>query len=179
MAPQWCDSYMSEEGKRFVVEEWSDTHPRIGEARKLIEAHDQEAWVNFVAEWHISSHLLVAQAEGVVAGFLRYVVQPIGSDADCPPLEFLGEQLTEAKVLAFGVAIGKRRQKIGRRLQIELIARAKALGCYQVRSHSGGKHKENHQLKLSLGFGVHPIVRGDDRAGVYFVLPLRQRRDVK
>jgi GNAT superfamily N-acetyltransferase len=164
---------MSEEGNRFVIEEWSDNHLRIGEARKLIEARDQEGWVNFVAEWHISSHLLVERADGVVTGFLRYVIQPIGPDAGCPPVEFLGERLTEAKVLAFGVAAGKRRQKIGRRLQVELIARAKALGCYQVRSHSGGKYKENHQLKLSLGFGAHPIIRGDDRAGVYFVLPLR------
>jgi len=39
--------------------------------------------------------------------------------------------------------------------------------------HSSGDHQANHPLKLSLGFAVHPILRGEDRWGVYFVMPLR------
>ena len=50
---------------------------------------------------------------------------------------------------------------------------AKTWNCYQVRSHSDGYRKANHHLKLSLGFAVHPVVRCNDREGVYFVMPLR------
>ncbi len=84
-----------------------------------------------------------------------------------------GEELVEAKVLAFGVLAPYRRRGIGRALQQEALQRTRAQGCYQLRSHSGGDHLKNHQLNLSMGFGVHPVVRGADRHGVYFVLPLR------
>jgi GNAT superfamily N-acetyltransferase len=92
---------------------------------------------------------------------------------DCPEVWLNGERLIEAKVIAFGVDETHRRKGIGRALQEMLIRRACALHCYQVRSHSGGEHLENHALKLAMGFGVHPIVRGDDDRGAYFILPLR------
>jgi hypothetical protein len=44
---------------------------------------------------------------------------------------------------------------------------------HPLRSHSGGSHAANQQLKLSMGFRVHPIVRDDDARGAYFVLPLQ------
>jgi GNAT superfamily N-acetyltransferase len=84
-----------------------------------------------------------------------------------------GETLIEAKIMAFGVASGWRRRGIGRALQEATITHARGLGCYQVRSHSGGKSDANHQLKLAMGFAIHPIVRGEDREGCYFIMPLR------
>ena len=111
----------------------------------------------------------------MLAGFLRYVIQPIGPDMDCPPVQHQGADLLEAKVLAFAVDKPYQRQGIGRQLQEALMERARAQGCHQIRSHSSGDNRENHQLKLSLGYGVHPIVRGDDRRGVYFILPLQPR----
>ena len=85
----------------------------------------------------------------------------------------LGDEiLTEAKVIAFGVNPTFRRQGIGRRLQELLIERAKAAGCYQVRSHSSASNIANHQLKLSLGFAIHPLDKTSDRDGAYFILPL-------
>jgi GNAT superfamily N-acetyltransferase len=82
--------------------------------------------------------------------------------------------VTEAKILAFGVDSTHQRQGIGRALQEAALHVARTLGCYQVRSYSGGSNEANHHLKLSMGFGVHPVVRGTDTRGVYFVMPLKQ-----
>ncbi len=86
--------------------------------------------------------------------------------------------LLEAKILAFGVLPAYRRRGIGRALQEAALSEAVRLGCYQVRSYSGGNNGENHRLKLAMGFGVHAVIRGEDREGVYFILPLAGwRRD--
>ena len=158
----------------LTVEEWEPQHTRWEELLSLVAELHQVDWFTFSAEWHVSSHVLVAQRGPEIAGFLRFVVQEIGPDADCPPVEWNGEHLREAKVIAFGVLPEQRGQGIGRKLQEALREQAEALGCYQIRSHSSGDNIANHRLKLSLGYGVHPIVRGDDRGGVYFILPLRR-----
>ena len=157
----------------IVIEEWNLQHPRWSELLALVAQLEQTDWFTFTAEWHLSSHVLVDQRGSELAGFLRFVVQPVGPDMDCPPIVWKGENLREAKVIAFGVLPSQRRQGIGRALQDALQQRARELGCYQIRSHSGGDNLENHQLKLSLGYGVHPIIRGGDKRGVYFILPLR------
>ena len=157
-----------------TIAEWDRGHGRWPELMQLVAELGQSAWVSFAADFHRSSHLLVATHEQAVAGFLRFVVQEIGSDDGRPAVTFHGRPLTEAKVLAFGVVPAYRRQGIGRALQLAAIDHATRLGCYQVRSHSSGYNTANHRLKLSLGFGVHPVVRGDDTAGVYFILPLRR-----
>src|SRR5215212_6463584 len=156
----------------LTIEEWKSQHDRWLELLELVTRLNQKDWFTFTAEWHSSSHALVAQRNSEIVGFLRFVLQDIGPDTDCPPIPWKGENLQEAKVIAFGVMPTQRRQGIGRKLQEALRQRAQALGCYQIRSHSGGDNLANHQLKLSLGYGVHPIVRGDDRRGVYFILPL-------
>ncbi len=61
----------------------------------------------------------------------------------------------------------------GKALQLAMIEHAKKLGCYQVRSFSFGSSSKNHALKTSLGLALHPVARGDDQRGCYFVLPLR------
>ena len=87
-------------------------------------------------------------------------------------MQFDGENLREAKVLAFAVKEIYRRRGIGRALQEHLIEDAKTAGLFQIRSHSSGDHQANHRLKLALGYGVHPIIRDGDSHGVYFILPL-------
>jgi ribosomal protein S18 acetylase RimI-like enzyme len=137
---------------------------------KLIEAQDQRSWVTFTADFHRSSpssHCVVGEE---MVG-LRFVIQDIGLMTICLRSHW-GVALQEAKILAFGVLEASRRLGIGRSLQIEAIRQARAR-WYQLRSHSSGSHSANRQLKLAMGFGVHPIRRGDDNTGAYFILPLR------
>lgn len=157
------------------IENWDPTHPRWSELSAVIAGEGQTSWAETNAPFHCSSHMLVALCDNEIAGFLRYVRQPIGPD-DCPAVTVDGEVLIEAKILAFAVVAHHRRRGIGRALQRSAIDQAEAQGCYQVRSHSSGKAIANHRLKLKLGFAVHPIVRGDDRQGAYFILPLRHER---
>ena len=165
---------MSTNPNHILIEEWNPQHRRWSELLTLVNQLNQNEWFTFTTEWHISFHVLVAQRDSEIVGFLRFVIQNIGPDTDCPSVVWKGENLREAKVIAFGVPPSQRRQGIGRRLQEALRERAQELGCYQIRSHSSGDNLENHQLKLSLGYGVHPIIRGEDRRGVYFILPLRR-----
>jgi GNAT superfamily N-acetyltransferase len=158
----------------ITIEQWESQHARWLELIALVTRLNQMDWFTFTAVWHSSSHVLVAQRNVETVGFLRFVIQDIGPDMDCPPIQWKGENLREAKVIAFGVLPTQRRQGIGRKLQESLRQQAQALGCYQIRSHSSGDNLANHQLKLSLGYGAHPITRGDDRRGVYFILPLRR-----
>lgn len=163
---------MQDDTGAIAIVEWDPRHERWDELLAAVAALQQTAWVAVSAPFHRSSHLLVALQGRIIAGFLRFVVQEIGPELDRPPVLFGGHPLSEAKILAFGVLPTFRRRGIGRALQTAAIERAAQLGCYQVRSHSGGTNDANHRLKLSLGFGVHPVVRGEDTTGVYFVLPL-------
>ena len=139
---------------------------------EMVAEQGQYSWVIFEADWHQSSHILVARQEEDILGFLRFVVQDIGPEDDCPPVQFGGKNLREAKVLAFAVREAYRRHGIGRALQERLIEEAKACELFQIRSHSSGANTANHQLKLAMGYGVHPVIRGEDRRGLYFILPL-------
>jgi GNAT superfamily N-acetyltransferase len=157
------------------VEEWTTTHARWPELLQLVEEQQQSRWVAVEFAWHRSSHLLVALKDSEVVGFLRFVTQVIGTDADHEPVTLDGIPLLEAKVLAFGVGEHHRNQGIGRALQEHTLHYAEQLGCYQVRSHSSGQNTANHHLKLVMGFGVHPVIRGDDVGGVYFIMPLKRQ----
>lgn len=163
---------MPDRATNLKIEEWDSNHLRYAELTSLVESQGQLEWFNFRADWHISTHILVALNNSDLVGFLRFVVQPIGPDTGCPPIQYKGINLIEAKVIAFAVDAAQRSQGMGRQLQIALIEHARSLDCYQIRSHSSGKNTANHQLKLSLGYAAHPIIRGDDYLGVYFILPL-------
>lgn len=158
------------------LELWTPAHPRWFELVQIIEEEGQKDYVTFEAEFHRESYLLVALQDRQITGFLRAVVQPIGPDMGCLSLTFKSEVLREAKILAFAVRPPFQNQGIGRVLQAELIRLAKEWNCYQIRSHSDGHRKANHYLKMLMGFAVHPIVRGDDKEGVYFVMPLKEER---
>lgn len=139
-------------------------------AGELADTVGQAEYFASEAERYLEKHTLVAVKSDRVVGFLRFAVQEIGPDADRPSLTLRGEPVREAYVLAFGVADDQRRRGIGTALQHELIEQATTLACHQVRSRSAGDRVANHELKLSLGFGVHPT-RATDGA-VFFVLPL-------
>ena len=156
-----------------TLEFWHSGHPRTPELTALVARLGQEDWVAFKADWHLADHMLVALSTGEVVGFLRYVIQEIGVEEDQQPFTLNGEILREAKVIAFGVAPEHRRKGIGRALQERLIEEARAAGLYQIRSHSSAHNTENHRLKLSLGYAIHPLVTNRGKDGAYFVLPLR------
>lgn len=157
----------------LTVEIWNPDYPRYPELTALIARLGQEDWVAFKADWHLADHMLVALSSGEVVGFLRYVIQEIGVEEDQPPFTHNGETLREAKVIAFGVAPEHRRKGIGRALQGRLIEESRAAGLHQIRSHSSAQNTENHRLKLSLGYAIHPLVTSRGKDGAYFVLPLK------
>ncbi len=127
-------------------------------------------WLTVQESYFISDCILVAETNNQVAGFLRLVTQQIGREEKRFPVKFGGEKvLTEGKVRAFGVAAKYRNKGIGRALQVEAMERARAKGCYQLRSRSPYEAQENYSLKISLGFGVHPSLTSDS---VYFVKAL-------
>ncbi len=155
-----------------TIEEWTPQHPRWTELAAAIEVEQQATWAFAPLFADFPRHFLVALQEDVVVGFLMFVVWEIGPhDRMMPTLQLNGVALTEAKIIAFGVRESHRRQGIGRALQEHTLQRARELGCYQVRSVSGGDHPENYQLKLSMGFAVEPMER--DAPSVAFVMPLR------
>lgn len=156
----------------LTISRWTSDHRHWSKLVTLIEHLGQIDWVEFHADWHEESIMLVAHINAQPVGFLRYVIQAIGPDAGLEPLQFDGQILREAKVLAFGVVRAMRRQGIGTRLQQTLIDESRQAGCYQIRSHSSLDNKANHQLKLSLGFAVHPLPSTPDKDGYYFVLLL-------
>jgi GNAT superfamily N-acetyltransferase len=157
----------------LAISEWNITHPQWPELLTLIDQLGQRKWVEFHADWHQTSIILSAHINQTPVGFLRYVIQPIGPEEDLTPLELDNRVLREAKVLAFGVVETKRRQGIGTKLQQRLIEDSLKADCYQIRSHSSLHNRANHQLKLSLGFGVQPLITPSHRGGFYFILPLR------
>ena len=156
----------------IYIEEWHLDHPRWPEVFELIENLGQVRWVTFNAAWHTSTHLLVASTPNHVVGFLRYVIQDIGVEEDLPPVTLKDTTLREAKVIAFGVAPDRRRQGIGRALQEHLIQVCRTQKCFQIRSHSDTANIANWQLKLSLGFAIHPLIPAQGKDGAYFLLPL-------
>ncbi len=160
-------------GLPLCIQGWTPDHPRWAHLQAAADGVGQTKWVNVCFAWHQSSHLLVALKGGTIVGFLRLVTQYIGADEELPLTELAGQPLLEAKVMAFAVVESHRRQGIGRALQEAALRLAKELGCYQLRSHSSGDKRANHQLKLAMGFVLHRIVRGEDRQGGYFIMPLR------
>ncbi|MCB0062270.1 MAG: GNAT family N-acetyltransferase [Caldilineaceae bacterium] len=160
-------------GLPLCIEEWPLNHPRMWQLQQVTDALNQTKWVTVRFDWHHSSHLLVATKGGRIVGFLRLVTQPIGSDEELPATLLRGEPLLEAKVMAFAVVESHRRQGIGWALQEAALRLARELGCYQLRSYSSGDKTANHQLKLAMGFALHRTVRGEDREGGYFIMPLQ------
>ena len=157
---------------RLSIEELTSDHPDWQEFVTLVNSLNQEGWAFNPYFEQFSRYFLAAKQGGTIVGFLMFVVWEIGPhDRDHPPIEIYGKMLKEAKILAFGVKEGYRRQGIGTTLQEYAIKQAKLFGCYQVRSVSGENHPENHRLKLAMGFAVEPMER--DEKCLAFVMPLK------
>lgn len=115
------------------------------------------------------SHILGAFDGPASVGFLRYIVQVIGSDERRPPVIHDGTPLTEGFVEAFGVEPGSRRRGIGSALQAKAQERCRALGCHQMRSRSPVTSVENYALKVDAGYVIHPSEANDS---YYFLIKL-------
>jgi len=157
----------------FPIEEMTPDHPEWQELVDVITQENQAGWAFNSHFEQFARYFLAAKQDGNIVGFLMFVVWDIGpNDRDHPPVEIDGKRLQEAKIIAFGVKEAYRRQGIGRALQEYALKRAKELDCYQVRSVSDMDHPENHQLKLSMGFGVEPMER--EEPSLAFIMPLRK-----
>ena len=157
---------------RFLIEELTADHPDWREFVALVNDLNQEGWAFNPYFEQFSRYFLAAKQDGTIVGFLMFVVWDIGpNDRDHPSIQIHGKTLKEAKILAFGVKEGYRRQGIGTALQEYVLKQAKLFDCYQVRSVSGENHPENHLLKLSMGFAVEPMER--DEQCLAFVMPLK------
>lgn len=161
------------------IEAWSpDDHPRWSMLARVIREEGQDyAWRDRAHFARFRHTYLVALCEDEIAGFLQFFLQPIGPDRDCPAMSLNGEEFVEAKILGFAVRPAFQRRGIGRALQMAAIDRARALGCYQLRSFSfnTAEHGANYRLKLSMGFAAQPEYRGPEVNGVNFIMPLRSR----
>ena len=143
---------------------WRELVEVIGE-----EGQAKEAFEPFFCRF--PRYFVAARQGGQIVGFLMFVVWEIGPhDRRHPVVQRGGKALTEAKIIAFGVPSAYRRRGIGRALQEHVLHRARALGCYQVRSVSRWTRQANHQLKLSMGFAVEPMER--DEPSLAFIMPL-------
>ncbi|MDE0554290.1 MAG: GNAT family N-acetyltransferase [Candidatus Poribacteria bacterium] len=160
----------------FSIAELTPDHPDWPEFASLVNDLNQEGWALNPYFEQFSRYFLAAKQNGTIVGFLMFVVWDIGPhDRDHPSIQIHGKTLKEAKILAFGVKEGYRRQGIGTALQEYTIQQAKLFDCYQVRSVSGENYPENHLLKLSMGFAVEPMER--DEKCLAFVLPLKSPRE--
>jgi GNAT superfamily N-acetyltransferase len=149
------------------IERWSETHPGWPRLTELLEQEEQLSWVLPDGELRPDSHILVAVDADDPVGFLVFLRQEVGPPDDCPPTG-----LTEAKVLAFGVAAAHRRCGIGTALQLRALELAAELGCYQLRSVTNADNEANVAVKLRLGFAVTPTIRrlrNGDRPAFVFV----------
>lgn len=162
--------------QHFSIEELTPDHPDWQAFVVLVNAVNQADWAFNPYFEQFSRCFLAAKQDDTIVGFLMFVVWDIGPhDRDHPLIQADGKTLKEAKILAFGVKEGYRRQGIGTALQEYAIKQAKLFDCYQVRSVSGENHPENHQLKLAMGFAVEPMER--DEKCLAFVMPLKSPRE--
>ena len=147
----------------FSILELSPNDHDWSEYVQVIEAEGQATLAFAPIDEPSLRHYVMAKHSGRVVGFLIYEVSSPTVDY---PLVVAGTTLTEAHIVAFGVQEAYRRRGIGRALQEHALNRAKALGCYQLRSISYGR--ENDRLKLAMGFAVIP-----DQRQLIFLMPLR------
>ena len=124
-------------------------------------------------ETHIDESILLgAFINNRCVGFLRLLIQHIGSDEGRPPIVYLDQPLREGYVMAFAVLPQHRRQGIGQLLQEQAWALCQQRGCYQIRSRSPITSRENYALKLKMGYAIHPSHENDS---YYFIKTLERQ----
>lgn len=158
--------------EKYKISEWADSHPRWSEAVRFFDRH-QSGLPNLIDGYdQRDSRVLVAHTTQHILGVLRLIVIPIGPEDNLPAVKIDGKELLQAKVTNFFVSPEFRRRRIGMNLQKHAIDLARSLRCRQLVSFSYSHSRENHELKLRMGFTVRPESRGSERHGLYFMMPL-------
>jgi GNAT superfamily N-acetyltransferase len=156
------------------IEKCSEEHPNWSQFLKCLHAVEPEQAQFVLGPYskRLPCQLFIAVHEGDVVGFLRFGIQPIGSEEGASPIVLDGQCVCEAKIHAFAVRPEFRRQGIGARLQHVAIDAAREAGCHQLSSHTGSHREENCRLKLKLGFAA-VVDQHERRASIRFVMPLK------
>ena len=158
--------------EKYEISEWAYSHPRWLEVVGFFDEH-QNGLPNSIDGYdQRDSRVLVAHTNRNILGVLRLIVIPIGPEDKLPAVKIDGKELLQAKVMNFFVLPEFRRRQIGSNLQKSAIDLARSLHCCQLASFSYSHNRENHALKLQMGFTVRPETRGNDRHGLYFMMPL-------
>ncbi len=158
--------------EKYEISEWPSDHPRWSEIVDFFDLH-QSGLPEFIDGYdQRDSRILVAHTNRNILGVLRLIVIPIGPEDNLPAVTFNGNELLQAKVKNFFVLPEFRRKRIGMNLQEKAIELARTLHCRQLASFSYSESRENHALKLRMGFTVRPKTRGSERHGLYFLMPL-------
>ena len=158
--------------EKYQISEWTADHPRWSEVVGFFDQH-QSGLPEFIDGYdQRDSRVLVAYTNRTILGVLRLIVIPIGPEDNLPAVKVDGKELLQAKVKNFFVLPEFRRKRIGMNLQEKAIELARTLHCRQLASFSYSESRENHALKLRMGFTVRPETRGSERHGLYFLMPL-------
>ena len=158
--------------EKYQISEWTACHPRWSEVVRFFDQH-QSGLPEFIDGYdQRDSRVLVAHTPQTILGILRLIVIPIGPEDNLPAVKIGGKELLQGKVKNFFVLPEFRRKRIGMNLQKAAIDLARSLHCCQLASFSYSHSRENHALKLRMGFTVRPETRGSDRHGLYFIIPL-------
>ena len=158
--------------QQHQISEWDQRHPRWSEVVAFFDEH-QGGLPDVIDGYdQRDSRILVASTQSKVVGVLRLIVIPIGVEDNLPAVKVDGRELLQGKIINFCVLPQYRRKGIGTELQETAISLARSLLCYQLASFSYSGNRENHALKLGMGFTVRPETRGGERHGLYFIMPL-------
>ena len=158
--------------EKYEITEWTADHSRWSEIVDFFD-QNQSGLPEFIDGYdQRDSRILVAHTNRNVLGVLRLIVIPIGPEDNLPAVKVNGKELLQAKVMNFFVSPEFRRNRIGMNLQEKAIELARTLHCRQLASFSYSQNRENHALKLRMGFTVRPETRGSERHGLYFLMPL-------
>ncbi len=149
-----------------------DSHDPNSAYHDLLDVAGQLNQAKYIPlhEHHIDESLLLgAFIDQHCVGFLRLVIQVIGSEHSRAPILVAGAPLREGYVEAFGVLPRYRRQGLGLRLQERAIELCQDRRCYQIRSRSPISSNENYALKVKMGYAIHPSHENDS---YYFIKTL-------
>ena len=158
--------------EKWEISEWSSDHPRWSEIVDFFDLHQSGLPELIDGYDQRDSRILVAHTDRNILGVLRLIVIPIGPEDNLPAVKVNGKELLQAKVMNFFVSPEFRRKRIGMKLKEKAIELARTLHCRQLVSFSYSQNRENHALKLCMGFTVRPETRGSERHGLYFLMPL-------
>lgn len=169
----------------MAVQKFSQTHTHWAQYLEHTDKHDMTRWItdeqrNALPDVHYLGYLL----DGSVVGHLALKEQPL----IVPQTEWSrglehtvtsenNETLTELYVLTFAVDEEFRRHGYGSTLQRAGLTLGRERRAYQMRSWSSLDKDANFDLKLKLGFAVHPCTcfgpSGEEISGVYFIATIR------